>query len=126
MLDDYEVANGFDHVERLHTEMRRAKVGLKWGDVDLRRATVRIRRAQVEIYDPTAPKGHRNRIELAETKDEDEPSLDSNRPEGGRSVEGASYGARCRSYANRPWVYCSRRCHPPPVHFDSTPMPTAT
>ena len=42
--------------------------GLQWADVDLRTATVRVRRAQREIYSPGAPKGHKHRIELAETK----------------------------------------------------------
>lgn len=42
--------------------------GLQWGDVDLKVATVRVRRAQRELYDPSAKKGHRNRIELAEPK----------------------------------------------------------
>ena len=42
--------------------------GLQWGDVDLREAMVRVRRAQREIYDPTAPKGEKHRVELADTK----------------------------------------------------------
>jgi integrase len=42
--------------------------GLQWGDVDLRSNTVRVRRAQREVYDPNARKGEKNRIELAEPK----------------------------------------------------------
>ena len=53
----------------LHAGMRWGELaGLLWKDVDLDKGVIHVRRAQQEIYDPTAPKGKRHRIELGPPK----------------------------------------------------------
>jgi integrase len=57
------------YVLAVHTGMRWGEIaGLQWQDVDLQKGVIHVRRAQREVYDPSAKKGSKYRIELAEPK----------------------------------------------------------
>ena len=52
-------------VVALHTGMRWGEIaGLSWGDIDLEQNVIFVRKAQAEVYDPTAPKGKKTRLVL--------------------------------------------------------------
>ncbi len=47
----------------LHTGMRWGELaGLHWGDIDLDKGLISVRRAQAEVYDVSQPKGQRTRL----------------------------------------------------------------